>query len=315
MIYSNGNGYRNSSSSNNSLSRAMLTKQDSVEIQGVVPTRRGVEITPLVLGLMLLVMTSAASARDCETDVSNEDNVRDCRYDKNQRSLNETYAATVSLVRSKDIKPSFDCAKASSAAEKAVCHSSELAGLDARIATEYHRLRSELDPMAFKALAKDQSWFVEVRDAIANGPEDGARISLVDEFKQRLRFLRAINARPVDGFLNHWRNEVGTIDITATADGRLNIEANAVEPTVARWVCEFEGSGKVADGVLDVRQVNDDGSDDNGSGLRLTRVGASLKVEFVPAAGSNSSTPEYCGVNGSVDGPYFAMPEGFDKAN
>lgn len=200
-------------------------------------------------------------------------------------------------------------------AEKTICRNDKLATLDAEIAAAYRKLRAELDPGTTAALASDQRWFVGTRDAIATMPKDSFPVSLADELKGRRKLLRVIDAHPAEGFAGYWHNLAGGIDIVATGEGRFKVEGNAAEPTNGRWVCNFEGLGKVSEGALDVKETEDSGNDSRGSGLRLTRVGASLKVVFVPSSGSGSSMPGYCGLNGSLDGDYFAVPRGYDGAN
>ncbi|ESZ36167.1 lysozyme inhibitor LprI family protein [Mesorhizobium sp. L2C067A000] len=54
-------------------------------------------------------------------------------------------------------KPSFDCAKAASVAEKAICADPTLAQADADVAKNYAALLKRLDAHAGKALRDDQS--------------------------------------------------------------------------------------------------------------------------------------------------------------
>jgi uncharacterized protein YecT (DUF1311 family) len=64
-------------------------------------------------------------------------------------------------------KPSFDCAKAKSVAEKMICADPGLASADAAIAANYAAALRRLDSPARKALAQDQQDFVSYRDRIA----------------------------------------------------------------------------------------------------------------------------------------------------
>jgi hypothetical protein len=208
-------------------------------------------------------------------------------------------------------KPSFDCAKAASTAEKRICKNAALAASDASIAVEYRRLQAELDPKAVAALAEDQRWFVGARDEIADAPANMAPPDLGADLKDRVRFLRAINPHPASDFIGSWHNLAGGLDITATPDGKVKVTGNAARPVNGNWVCDFEGIGKVEGGALEVRDDTVD-SQDPATGLRLTREGAALKVEFLPAPGSQDRTSPYCGMNGSLDGFYFSVPVGYD---
>src|SRR5271167_3027152 len=64
-------------------------------------------------------------------------------------------------------KPSFDCTKAKSVAEKMICADPGLAAADAAIAANYASALQRLDSPARKALAQDQQDFVSYRDRLA----------------------------------------------------------------------------------------------------------------------------------------------------
>lgn len=208
------------------------------------------------------------------------------------------------------VKPSFNCAKAASAAEKAICKNDGMAVTDAAIAAEYKKLQSSLDPKTTAALAQDQRWFVQVRDLIAEASEDMSPPDLGEELKERLKLLKAINPHPANEFIGSWHNVAGGFDITAAPNGKLTVAGNAAQPVNGNWVCDFTGSAKASAGILTVKADDDEG-DDKTSSLRLTREGATLKVELVPSTTSPDETPPYCGYNGSFDGAYFSVPAGY----
>ncbi|WP_368516707.1 lysozyme inhibitor LprI family protein [Rhizobium sp.] len=207
-------------------------------------------------------------------------------------------------------KPSFDCAKAGSTAEKAICKNNELAASDAAIAIAYKKLQTTLDPKAAAALAEDERWFIGTRDAIAEAAEGMARSDLGSALKDRLKFLKAINPHPSVDFAGSWHNIAGGFDITSAPDGTLTVNGNAAHPVTGNWVCEFNGSAKPDGATLVVKDENDKGND-NAAALRLTRDGAALKVETIPATTAADGASPYCGVNGSFDGPYFSVPSGY----
>lgn len=207
-------------------------------------------------------------------------------------------------------KPSFNCAKATSTAEKTICKNDGMAATDAAIAAEYKKLQAALDPKAVTALAQDQRWFVQVRDLIAEASEDTSPPDLGAELKDRLKLMRAINPHPANEFIGSWINVAGGFDITAAPDGKLKVAGNAAQPINGNWVCDFTGTAKASGGILTVEEEHDEG-DDKISSLRLTREGAALKVELVPATNSPDETPPYCGYNGSFDGAYFSVPASY----
>lgn len=87
-------------------------------------------------------------------------------------------------------RPSFDCAKAASAAEKAICADPALAQADADVAKTYAAVLKTLDPHAGKALRDDQSDFIAYRDQIAgfneNTPKDRQNFDLGEFLRDRV---------------------------------------------------------------------------------------------------------------------------------
>ena len=208
-------------------------------------------------------------------------------------------------------KPSFNCAKAESIAEKAICKNAGLAASDLQVADDYARLKAALDPQSAAALADDQRWFVGARDGRAEAEGGASAKEIGATLKERTKFLEAVDPRPAEPFIGSWHNEGGGIDISKAADGSLKVAANTAHPVDGRWVCEFKGTGKLSDDVLAVKQDADEGDKASGAGLTLTRVGASLKVDFVPAPEADDQTEDFCGNNGSVTGSYFSVPAGY----
>ncbi|WP_124625727.1 lysozyme inhibitor LprI family protein [Burkholderia sp. Bp9012] len=213
--------------------------------------------------------------------------------------------------------PSFNCAKARSAAEKAICAHPGLAAPDMKIAEAYRALRTELDAASAGALADDQRWFVGTRDAIGEAPKSISPPDLGAVLQERATFLRAINSHPPGGFVGSWRNVAGGFDIKIGADGALIVEGNAAQPANGNWVCEYHGSGRAVGNLLEPTTEEMDATsklaeaDANASRLRLSREGALLKVKMIVAPGSDSNP--FCGMNGSFDGTYFAVPLGYDS--
>lgn len=209
-------------------------------------------------------------------------------------------------------RPSFDCGKAESIAEKAICRNSALAASDREIADDYARLKDALDPQSAAALADDQRWFVGARDGRAEAEGGNNAKDIGETLKERVKFLEAVNPHPAGTFVGAWYNEGGGLDITEAADGSLKIAANTAHPVDGRWVCEFHGTGKVSGNVLQIKQdAEDSDSKASGAGLTLTLVGASLKVDFVPAPDADDQTEDFCGNNGTVTGSYFSVPGGY----
>ncbi len=101
-------------------------------------------------------------------------------------------------------KPSFDCARAKSVAEKMICADPGLAAVDAAIAANYAAALKRLDAPARKALAQDQQDFVSYRDRIAGFdqgvPKDKQNFPIDEFMRDRAAFLGSIE-KPGVGFV------------------------------------------------------------------------------------------------------------------
>ncbi|ALN78182.1 hypothetical protein LA76x_0020 [Lysobacter antibioticus] len=205
-------------------------------------------------------------------------------------------------------KPSFDCAKAASAVEKAICGNDGLARADAAVGRAYERLRKSLDAQAASGLREDQRWFIGIRDATYDNATTANRTqSLKALLDDRARTLSQIRAQPAAGWVGSWRNLAGGIDVVDDGAGRLKVEANAAHPLDGRWLCDASGSGRSAGAALTVQVEGGERSS-----LKLTREGAALRVQALDASGKALLGPDYCGHNGSLEGVYFAVPPGSD---
>jgi uncharacterized protein len=200
-------------------------------------------------------------------------------------------------------QPSFDCARASSEVERAICADPRLARADAELARVYRRTLADLDAPAAAALRDEQRWFLQLRDArYADAPTAEKATELRATLDQRSEFLGQIRAHPSPGLAGRWRNTAGEIEIHRDAKGRWEVQANAAHPLDGRWVCDAAGRDR---GEADAASVH---VDDDDSVLKLVREGAVLQVTAVDAKGKRLTMPDYCGLNGSLEGTYFAVP-------
>ncbi|TWT13872.1 lysozyme inhibitor LprI family protein [Reyranella sp. CPCC 100927] len=202
-------------------------------------------------------------------------------------------------------QPSFDCAKAQSAAEKAICADPALAKADVAIAARFLAIGKTLDSQAGEAFDKDQRYFVRVRNIVADNATSPADRTerLKDLLAERVAFLGAMETAPGEGLVGEWRNVEGGVTIERTDDGRLTVSINTAEPTTGRWVCGAGGRGKPDGNTLAV--AVEDG--DQGERLTVTRVGVLLSVETIGADGQQDGSRSFCGLNGSVNGWFFKV--------
>jgi uncharacterized protein len=89
--------------------------------------------------------------------------------------------------------PSFDCAKASNAAERAICAKPELATADREMASVYGALAAKLSGPAKEHLEKDQARWVANRDKACAGGDGEIARCLVQRYAARTNNLRAFD--------------------------------------------------------------------------------------------------------------------------
>jgi uncharacterized protein YecT (DUF1311 family) len=191
---------------------------------------------------------------------------------------------------------SFDCAKAKTDIERAVCADPALAALDRRMVEAHAAAERRLasDPKAVKILREEQADFVEERDysrEVLGRKVDGM-------LKDRAAELDAIvEARP--GFEGRWLTSDGEVIIVRRPDGRYRVVVE-VDPGISR--CEFNGVGTLRGGrmrvVWNIAEDREDGAE--GWTLELRREGALLTM----AERRNRSEverPPYCGARGGLD--------------
>ncbi len=197
--------------------------------------------------------------------------------------------------------PSFNCAKAASDVEKAICGNRDLARADAAIAQAYQKLRAGFDAKTADLLAQDQKWFLVSRNGVFSFGDKTPVKSLLEILDRRVKFLTSVRPSPPEGVAGNWRNVTGEVKIEATPDGRFHASLDNNEPVIGRWVCSIEGTGQVSNGVLEIGM-------EDGSKVRLSRDGQILNVEAIHPPNAPDWVPDYCGHNGTVTGAYFSTP-------
>lgn len=194
--------------------------------------------------------------------------------------------------------PSFDCAKASGDAEKAICASAEISAADRKLAETYAELLKKLDNEAAAALRNDQRQFIADRDelfTLTTQTQERLTERLEFTLTNREKILNAVEPTPPAGLQGTWRNNNALLTISADKAGKLSFDGNGTEQVTGYWTCNAEGvvepdgeaKGKVAV--------------DNGWTIELTRAGSVLKL----TENGPSGTVPYCGLNGAMAGTYF----------
>ena len=88
--------------------------------------------------------------------------------------------------------PSFDCAKASNAIERAICKDADLAKADRALAAAYKALADRLSGPAKEALEKDQVQWIVARNRACQRDPDVVPYCLKQRYAARLETLRAL---------------------------------------------------------------------------------------------------------------------------
>jgi uncharacterized protein YecT (DUF1311 family) len=203
-------------------------------------------------------------------------------------------------------KPSFDCAKAKSVAEKMICADPGLAAADAAIAANYAFALKRLDSPARKALAQDQQDFVSYRDRIAGFdqgvPKDKQNLPIDEFMRDRAAFLGSIE-KPGAGFVGSWKNVGGDMTIKSAGPGKLEIGADTANPSTGGSECNVGGVVK-AQQTLELVDT-DDNDKPTGFVYRFSRLGDALEADEEGQAKGDQTEPTSCGANGHVSGVFF----------
>lgn len=206
-------------------------------------------------------------------------------------------ASPVAAAPAPSVAPSFDCRRASSRSEKLICGNPPLARLDHQIADRYKALLPRLGGAAAAQLKQDQKWFVFSRD---NGYTDTPTVKdMADALRHRLAFLNAVQPAVPAGIVGTWRNVTGEIEIVRGRSGGLKFHANTAEPSAGRWVCEAQGDVAAAG----PRQWHVAVTDPVDGKISFSRQGPVLVVK------DTAAESQFCGMNGSLGGTYFAVAE------
>ncbi|OYU49327.1 MAG: hypothetical protein CFE31_08240 [Rhizobiales bacterium PAR1] len=155
--------------------------------------------------------------------------------------------------------PSFDCNKARSKAEKAICASPEVSSLDSAVADAYRLAlsRLEADANAVARLKIDQKAFVTYRDKFI----DNENLVLPDFLARRRDFLLSIDPTARGSVEGHWKSFWGETRIRSSNRGDLDISHWMSEPVLRSWNCgdpQETTPGRLERGAL-VTGSKDDG--------------------------------------------------------
>ena len=147
--------------------------------------------------------------------------------------------------------PSFNCRKASTVPEKAICGDAELSGLDAQLARAWGNLKHGFnDNGVLGRMTLDQRQWVSKRDACG-----ADRACLRQAYKDRLaRLTGADPGFPAAGVYAAAR--IG--DIAVYPEGRVYlVSIMTAAPEDGRWVCEVAGTATLNGATLRITPSDD----------------------------------------------------------
>jgi uncharacterized protein YecT (DUF1311 family) len=193
-------------------------------------------------------------------------------------------------------RPSFDCSKASSPSEKAICGNDRLARLDRAIAKAFGELRKDAD--LAETLPKEQAEFLTKRDACASDINCLAR-----EMESRRDALALEPLRDSkderERFVGRYRSGNGDMMVRRTLAGDYALSGSSGDPN-GRWSCDIWGN------ILSVRNgvATVNGEDDSSSEPLIVYLKLRGNVLVVTEDLDKPLAGRSCGANGTVEGRY-----------
>jgi uncharacterized protein len=192
---------------------------------------------------------------------------------------------------------SFDCAKASSPVEQAICGDSNLSEMDRRLGKAYSSVLKILTKTEAAQIKQNQRAWVQQRDLHCD--PDFSTECLLPLYQQR---LLALTFRLSPGYANtlaakvsgeYGMHDVMFLQVQALAANRLAIHISGAEPTAGRWLCEFAGTGEMdSDGKMSIVVAED-----------KQTVVFHFQDNHVQVD-EGTGTSYYCGMGGTLSGQY-----------
>ena len=191
----------------------------------------------------------------------------------------------------------FDCAKASTETEKAICASPEIAEADRAMSLTYEALIKRADAALKQALKVDQADFIKLRDQAFESHLSNAAVrqeSLLDRTETRAEFLNWISVADSTALEGNWRNVWGLVKAEKNASGKLIVNIDVADQANGSWVCSFEGE-------LEQKSATEAEFKGEGGPLTLKLQGAILNI---PTPFCDETTT---GGFGTAAGNYFRV--------
>jgi uncharacterized protein YecT (DUF1311 family) len=198
--------------------------------------------------------------------------------------------------------PSFDCATAKAAVERAICRSATLSAFDVEIAAAYERAMSATSDAMRETVRDAQAIFLEARDDAYGLPGDDLEQRLADQ----IALLKSIETRGRTTLEGAWRNGFGGIDVTLGPDGAAEVTIGTADPSRGGWLCDVSGT---AQRTIDGWVIGGDvGGPLGGWRITLTLGGGRLTATTSPPPDvPEDEPPPFCDPGGSIDGAFLPV--------
>lgn len=191
----------------------------------------------------------------------------------------------------------FDCKKASTSTEKAICSDSGIAEADRAMSIAYGALIKRSDPDMKEALREDQAAFLKQRSEAFETHLTNLAMRLEGlnyRTEQRAELFNWISVVSNPSLEGNWQNAWGMIKIEKKSPNQFSVELDVADQANGSWVCSFEG-------VVQLKDTGEAEYQGEGGPLTMKLDGPMLKI---PTPFCDESTS---GGFGSAAGTYFRV--------
>ncbi|ADO44140.1 Conserved hypothetical protein (plasmid) [Ketogulonicigenium vulgare Y25] len=192
----------------------------------------------------------------------------------------------------------FDCAKAQTDTEFAICKDAKIAAADLAMTRAYTALMERAGAPLQSLLRADQRAFLAQRTESYDtaGTSDAAFERLHFQTENRMSMLQRVTLDEVPGLVGTWRSANGTITIAPSPDDSsfITVEAVAADQANGSWLCEYSGD-------LILSGPDSAAMETLGGVFGVARSGAVLIIAQ-PYCSEAGPTPD-----GSLQGTYFRI--------
>jgi len=192
---------------------------------------------------------------------------------------------------------SFDCTRAAAPVEKAICSDPRIDALDERLGEAYRAAREAVTREEAEVLKQRQRNWLATRNRTCR--PDFAADCLAGFYERRIAALELLTSprypayASADAAGDYDRGQAMSMRVEALGPRKVTVEIDGAEPTMARWICEFAGSGEIDDEGL--------------ARIAPTSGHAPIYIAFdggVATVDDETDSSPWCGRGGTLNGHY-----------